>query len=686
MKNNNILHNKIDLSSEQRRAIEEIDGQTLLLAVPGSGKTTTLIARIGRMIYECGVAPGQILVITYTKSAATDMKARFAHFFGSEYAGLIHFSTINSFCYSVVMEYARRSGHKKPEDDFDTERHVRELYEQVYDEKFPEENDIRSLVQQIAYIKNMQLSESEIEKLKTEDLDVAPMYDAYVSYMKKSRKMDYDDQLVFAFKILKGNLEGIRDHYAEMFRYVLLDEAQDTSKIQHDLIGLIAEKYGNFFMVGDEDQSIYGFRAAYPKALIDFKDKYPDGKVYYLQTNYRSAKNIVTTAGKVIRKNKDRFSKEISPYKEADGSAVMKEIRRSEQYEELLKDIEKVYSIKEHTAVLYRNNESALPLISLMMKINFPYRCRKTDSLFFSSKVIRDAVDILQFTLYPASKSIISRIYYKFNLRIMKNTLYAATKSIDTRDDQPILKALYLEETNAYKKEKIKELIKNFKIMRKKNNARAAIRKIRFSLNYVNEKNDKLFILENIAYPDETINDFLNRLPTVEEAALKGRNDRNAVVTLSTIHSSKGLEYDNVILIDAINDILPSNDNDIEEERRIFYVAITRAKKRLLMYKYPGYESPFIDEAIGKKRHKIKLSNKPKIKKIAPEELQKQIEQYKTGDIVRHKEYGPGIVIIRKNDRIKIDFGDKGIKEFLITMCLEKGLLSRDAESSKTDA
>ena len=277
---------KIELSEEQKQAIENIEGATLLLAVPGSGKTTTLVARIGRMIYDLGIEPEKILVITYTTNAADDMRERFKSFYGSEYAKRIDFRTINSFCYAVVKRFAEVAHRRKPDDDFDLEKNIRMLFSDVYNEQYPDENEIRNLAQQITYVKNMGLSDDEISGLKTDDRDVKAMYDAYNKYMKDNNKMDYDDQIIFARMILNKNLAGLCDYYSDKYPYVLVDEAQDTSKIQHEVIRLLTRKHGNIFMVGDEDQSIYGFRAAYPDALVHFSKIYEGGRITYLKTNF----------------------------------------------------------------------------------------------------------------------------------------------------------------------------------------------------------------------------------------------------------------------------------------------------------------------------------------------------------------------------------------------------------------
>ena len=413
------------LSEEQQQAIENVDGATLLLAVPGSGKTTTLITRIGRMIYDLGIDPGQILVITYTRNAARDMRNRFSTLFGPRDADRIHFSTINSFCYSVVLRYARLTGHDKPEDDTDLEYNIRQLFPRVYGEQYPDENEIRNLAQQITYIKNMGLKDADIEGLQSDDRDVKPMYDAYRSYLKDSHKMDYDDQILFTEMIFRNNLCGLRDEYADRYPYILVDEAQDTSRMQHEVIRLLAEKYGNLFMVGDEDQSIYGFRAAYPEALLQFRKLYEHGKVYYLQTNFRSVRSVVQAAANVISRNQDRYEKHMTASRREQGDFRQLHFHsRAEQYQEICKELK---TSPGETAILYRNNDSALPFISYFEREGIPYRCREMNTLFFTNKVVRDALDIIDFAFHPDSKNLLWKIYYKLDLRILYFCLMSRT-------------------------------------------------------------------------------------------------------------------------------------------------------------------------------------------------------------------------------------------------------------------
>ena len=643
---------EIHLSAAQQQAIRKVDGAELLLAVPGSGKTTTLVARLGYMIRERQIPPENILVITFTRSAAADMQRRYASFFGEESAKKIHFSTINSFCYSVVLYYAKMYRRNKPDDETNSPGIIRMLYPKVYG-GFSNENDVKELAQTITYIKNMQLSEEQIRELKTSgsSLAVEKMYRAYQEYLKENYLMDYDDQILFAHQLL-SNLKPVREHFRTQFPYVCVDEAQDTSKIQHEVIRLLAGESRNLFMVGDEDQSIYGFRAAYPKALMDFRKNYPGADVMFLETNYRSAKRITELAAKFISGNKNRYEKKMQPARKDAGVAEVVTLkRRAMQYQWL---VERLQSAGEDTAVLYRNNDSAIPVLYALQKAGIPCRRRNMDTLFFQNRVVQDAVKIMQFALHPDSKDLFWDLYYKFGVRITKKAAYIASRHPSRRSADPLLHALEVsDELGQKKREDVRALRMKFQRMRQRNLAGEAISAIRFRMDYKNADSEKLFLLQALADPDETIEHFLLKLEELEQTYSRPQSSgqEDAHVILSTIHASKGLEYPAVVLIDAAADILPAADNDPEEERRIFYVGMTRARDSLILLDYENEQCPFINECQGRSGG------------------------WNAGAVVFHKKFGKGTVVSNDGKTIIVDFQRRGRTSMKLDLCIQKHLL-----------
>ena len=261
------------LNPMQQEAVLTTDGPLLLLAGAGSGKTTVLVTRLGYMIYGCGINPSNVLTLTYTVAATNDMRERFSRFFGEELGARLEFRTINSICAGVIKEYGRRIG-KAPfelESDDKVLLGILSTLYQKYENGYPTESDLKGIKTWITYIKNMMLGEEEIKKLeKDAECHLLDIYKDYCNELRNRKCMDYDDQMIYAYKLLRSSPE-LLNYYQTMFPYICVDEAQDTSKIQHTIISMLVGKEGNIFMVGDEDQSIYGFRAAYPAALLNFE-------------------------------------------------------------------------------------------------------------------------------------------------------------------------------------------------------------------------------------------------------------------------------------------------------------------------------------------------------------------------------------------------------------------------------
>ena len=414
----------VKLNEQQTEAVRQVNGPVLLLAVPGSGKTTVLIARLGYMIFCMGIAPERILTITYTVAAANDMKNRFASFFGPELAERMEFRTINGLCVKVINYYSRMVG-KRPFELVSDEKQQNGILTQIYqdiEKEYPAESELKAVRTLITYIKNMQLSEEQIGQLaRREDIEsghIDQMYRAYCKKLREKGLMDYDDQMVYAYNILNVSPETLR-YFQNTYPYICVDEAQDTSKIQHEIVRLLASKYQNIFMVGDEDQSIYGFRAAYPEALLNFEQTYENARVLLMENNFRSSANIVRAADRFIRNNRLRHAKTMKSAGKS-GSDVKKieAPGRRAQYQYLLKVAR---DCKTQTAVLYRNNESAIPLVDQLERNGIPYRLRKADHSFFTHRTVLDIAAVLKLAENPTDTESFMRIYFKLNLYLSKS-------------------------------------------------------------------------------------------------------------------------------------------------------------------------------------------------------------------------------------------------------------------------
>ncbi|WP_081821990.1 ATP-dependent helicase [Pseudobutyrivibrio sp. LB2011] len=613
------------LNPAQLEAVQTVEGPVLLLAVPGSGKTTVLVNRLGYMIYCKNIAPENILTLTYTVAATKDMSERFISIFGPELADRLEFRTINGICAKIIAYYGRMIG-KDPFELCTDEKFTGQLLTNIYVNvvgEYPTDSDIKGVRTLITYCKNMYLSDEEIKKLgKDEGIDLIKIYKTYNNELKQRNMMDYDDQMMYAYRMLKSS-PVVLNHFQEIYKYICVDEAQDTSKIQHMIIALLAGAKGNLFMVGDEDQSIYGFRAAYPDALLNFENEHPGAKVLVMDKNYRSNARIVEAADIFIQHNKDRHKKHICATKAASTDIEFVKLGREKQYSYLLGLAKE---INRKTAVLYRDNESVLPLVDLLERECVPYNIKNADMAFFTNRVVIDIVNMLRFAFVPMDEEIFMKIYFKFQTYLSKKDAIEMCQLAE-RNHSGILDAAELLNLNGHVLGNCRSLRTHFKNMASENPYKA-INRIEKFMGYGeylvsnNIDNNKVFILKMIAKQEKDIPSFLNRLNELRMILQEKQYKPGAKFILSTIHSSKGLEYENVILIDAINGVFPNKviransratDQDkknFEEERRIFYVGITRAKEKLTIFKYTDKQSVFINELRPQKEETIKAEVK----------------------------------------------------------------------------
>ena len=303
------------LNAQQKAAVLAVQGPVLLLATPGSGKTTVLVTRLGYMVACCGIDPKSILTMTYTVAATKDMRKRYTSFFGEAAAEGLQFRTINGVSASILSYFWRT--HPDSEqytlepDEGNLNRIVRTIYQTV-NSNYPEDGEIKEIRRLITYCKNMMLSDAEIRKLETEIDRFPDIYRKYQETLRSRKLMDYDDQMAYAYAILQTNPD-VLGRFQDQYRYLCVDEAQDTSKIQHTIIRLLASRDENLFMVGDEDQSIYGFRAAYPEALLNYQKEHKNARVLLMEENYRSTEEIIKAANAFVAGNRFRYKKTIKP-------------------------------------------------------------------------------------------------------------------------------------------------------------------------------------------------------------------------------------------------------------------------------------------------------------------------------------------------------------------------------------
>ena len=730
----------VKLNQQQKEAVQSTKGPVLLLAVPGSGKTTVLVTRLGYMIYCRNIPPESILTVTYTVAATKDMSERFAVRFGEDMAKRLEFRTINGICAMIIQYYGRRIG-KTPFELVKDEKATTGMLIKICQDHgmgYPTESDLKNVRTLITYIKNMMLNEEELQKLEEEsDIRIAGIYREYCRQMREQKLMDYDDQMLYAYNILRKD-PGVLAYFQNRYPYICVDEAQDTSKIQHAIIALLAAGTGNLFMVGDEDQSIYGFRAAYPEALLSFEKKHSGAKVLLMEENFRSNAKIVEAADKFIQKNTLRHEKHMRAAREA--GADIREISlksRKAQYAYLMKAAQEcttgmagMSGSEEHrgradasvteTAVLYRDNECAIPLIDLLERKNIPYRMRNADLSFFTHRTVLDVQNIIRFAMDPKDTELFMQIYYRLKLFFNKKDALRYAQISQEKDMEVLDAALKYGNLEKYQEDNIRNLKRQMvRILNMPGDE--AVNQILTYMGYqdylkkMGMNANKLETVKLIGSRVESPEKLLERLEELRTIIQEKVSDKDCPFILSTMHASKGLEYDTVYLLDVMDGILPEKVlanprtaskeelETYEEERRLFYVGVTRAKNQLNVFT-TNKPSKFCSELLGKRNLR---ENQQKeyagIKKwgdYSPagtygikgngmyhgygtghgsqkqpgKSYQELADALGEGMIVKHKKFGEGVVVDMEGEHIRIQFGDN-VKNMDLKVLARLGML-----------
>lgn len=730
----------VKLNQQQKEAVQSTKGPVLLLAVPGSGKTTVLVTRLGYMIYCKNIPPERILTVTYTVAATKDMSERFAVRFGEDMAKRLEFRTINGICARIIQYYGRRIG-KTPFELVKDEKATTGMLIRICQDHgmgYPTESDLKNVRTLITYIKNMMLNEEELQKLEEEsDIRIAGIYREYCRQMREQKLMDYDDQMLYAYNILRKDL-GVLAYFQNRYPYICVDEAQDTSKIQHAIIALLAAGTGNLFMVGDEDQSIYGFRAAYPEALLSFEKKHSGAKVLLMEENFRSNAKIVEAADKFIQKNTLRHEKHMRAAREA--GADIREISlksRKAQYVYLMKAAQEcttgmagMSGSEEHrgradasvteTAVLYRDNECAIPLIDLLERKNIPYRMRNADLSFFTHRTVLDVQNIIRFAMDPKDTELFMQIYYRLKLFFNKKDALRYAQISQEKDMEVLDAALKYGNLEKYQEDNIRNLKRQMvRILNMPGDE--AVNQILTYMGYqdylkkMGMNANKLETVKLIGSRVESPEKLLERLEELRTIIQEKVSDKDCPFILSTMHASKGLEYDTVYLLDVMDGILPEKVlanprtaskeelETYEEERRLFYVGVTRAKNQLNVFT-TNKPSKFCSELLGKRNLR---ENQQKeyagikkwgdyspagtygikgngmyhgygtghgFQKQPGKSYQELADALGEGMIVKHKKFGEGVVVDMEGEHIRIQFGDN-VKNMDLKVLARLGML-----------
>lgn len=601
----------------QEEVINNIYGQTIVIACPGSGKTTTLLRRINNMVENEGIEPSEILMITFTKAAAKEMSTRYVEKFGSNPG--ITFCTIHALCFALI----RRFG------EYEYENILIDAQEIVFDiiKNKNEINDksqfANDVLTDISVVKNNNISLNTFIPKCSEDRDLfISIFKEYEKVKREREKIDFDDILLKAYDMLKNNkdiLDWIRDRYG----YIHVDEYQDTNFLQRDIVYMIAGELGNLTVVGDDDQSIYAFRGARPEIMLQFKEHYPDAKEIFMSTNYRSNKKILEHASHLINNNKVRFKKDIIAASNDDGVVKYQcyENKKMEMLRvatEIKKLINKGVNPND-IAVLYRTNSQSSSIADVLMELNIPFYSNETIESKYSHWMFQDIMSYYKMATKCGNQSDFIRTVTHPNRFI---TGVNITQCGFNKDK--IKKASYNPCIEEWKNKRMEKNIDNYfgfidyiSILTPE--------KMLEALYGMGGYEDYLY--EYSEYRNKGEGDLLNiwnsyesditrkNIKTFEEwekysrvynMMLQEKQKNPEGVCLSTMHKSKGLEWKYVFIIDCVNGVTPfskaETNVEMEEERRLFYVAMTRAKEELYLCGYKKIkgrdvkESPYIKE------------------------------------------------------------------------------------------
>ena len=671
------------LNDKQKEAVMHIDGPCLVLASAGSGKTKVLTERIVNLINN-GVSPYNLLAITFTNKAAREMRERVYNSIEEE-ANKIFIGTFHSLGLKIVRENASVIGYSNnvtilDRDDVNTliKRFMKEL--NLDTEHYP----VKSILNKISFAKNEGLSPEEFDKFAKAPLDMAAckVYKMYESALKRSNSVDFDDLLILPLRIFKKD-KSVLEKYQEHFKYILVDEYQDTNMVQYDMCKLLASKYRNLFVVGDMDQSIYSFRFANYMNVINFEKDNKDAKVIVLDENYRSTNNILNAANDVIRNNKERKEKNLWSSK-GNGDKI-KYIRCDNEQEEastvvrLTKELLDKGEKPSEIAVLYRTNGQSRVFEEAFLKENIPFKIVGS-YFFYNRKEIKDLISYMHLIYNNNDDASLERVINVPRRGIGSKTIERLRSEASISDKSMFevvnsgkelgFKNLIIDLTNESKNTDLVGLVDVIldktgirKELEEKNDLESEIR-----LENLNEfKSIALAFQEKGIF---SLEEFLENISLVSD-----KNEYKEVddgINLMTLHSAKGLEFNDVFLVGMEEGIFPHNrsfesESELEEERRLCYVGITRAKEHLWLMNAKkrtlfgqvsmNFPSRFIKEInsdLIDKEESVSLKNNSFIGNMYERDLN---DDLKVGDKVVHDKFGEGIVVKIDGSVATIAFG-----------------------------
>lgn len=587
-------------NKSQIQAISHMDGPAMVLAGPGSGKTTVITHRIKNLIEKAEVRPENILVVTFTKAADISMQKRFSTLMNGGKGQPVTFGTFHSVFYKIL-----RKSRRYEATEILSERQKTDYIREIIGRYGISSNDIselsQNIINDIGNIKGNMLNAQEYEPSCCKKEDFIKVYNAYNLELKKDGKMDFDDILRECYLLLCEN-HTILEQWRELYKYILIDEFQDINRIQMNIIELLASPLNNIFVVGDDDQSIYGFRGARPEIMIEFKDYYPEAELIVLDVNYRSTQSIINVAGRVIENNKTRLDKCAHANNDKDFQPDIRKFRN--QVEELkfvvskIKEYENQGISLSEMAILVRNNSQIQEISSFLKNRKIEAESGKHRSNIYNGMVAKDILSYVRGALKFDGTYFNEDLIYVLNKPqryISRQVVLSVNMNISAV-------------RRIYSKNNIDSFLFHIEMIRKLP-PQAALSYIRKGAGY--EEYLRLYAIENNIPMSgllkqleqlvqecskfNTLEQWINSIDSAQNSEgqnfgkkSSGEGGTNNRINIMTMHGSKGLEFKAVFIVDANQGIIPTSkalrERDFEEERRLFYVAITRAIDYLNVY------------------------------------------------------------------------------------------------------
>lgn len=654
------------LDKNQTEAVKADHRNVLIIAAPGSGKTTVIINRTAHLIKNKGVSPKNIIVITFTKAAAMNMKMRYKKMFKSDVEPF--FGTFHGLFYKILRNYKKSINIIE---SYETYRVIKKVLEPYMDEI--NEDKLREIVNDISRFKNSGLQLHDFEP-SIEKTIFNACYETYEAYKREKNLMDFDDLQLQCLELFRENPK-LLSGYGNLFKHMLVDEFQDCDNLQIEILKLL-NKNNNIYAVGDEDQCIYGFRGSKPECMVDFHNIFQNGEKVYLKTNYRSVCNIVDMSKELIKHNVMRNDKNILFNKEEKGNiSILNNLNENEQAEEIAQNILKSKTINEINfsdfAILYRTNVESRSLIDNFIRRDIPFKLLDKEYNFFEHFLAKDILAYLKLSIDKTDKVSFLRVINKpfryigkMNLEKIKSYKYSEDlfEVLKNIEDIPVFQIKTID--------KLKKDVGKLNKMTLNSAIQYIISYIGYS-EYIQEYAKKYKfnvqeleeILEEFKKAAENYKSIITFLAHIEEVGEKLKNNKKNVekdsVILSTIHGVKGMEFKNVFIINCCEENIPhknSMENNLEEERRLFYVGITRAIDNLWL--------SITREIRGKEKDPSRFISECKL------EINKSYNgKYKVGDKVKHISFGIGKIVFLDNDTMEIEFA-KGVRRKFDTVVL----------------